>query len=221
MTAATVNQTQVQNIVRFIEQHKSIGHLMKRLKSHHETTYWHSIRVAYFTLLLARSYPMSVKEQEILFCSTLLHDIGKLTIPVEVLDKTDKLTEEEWTIIQSHPTTGAELLEYIVRDEAIDFDVILYHHENIDGSGYPGGRGEMNLPLSVRIVRVVDSFDAMTSERAYKKQTSVADAVKELYRYGGQSFDLNVVQRFENLLTSHLDVFETMRTLCANWDGRL
>lgn len=131
--------------------------------------------------------------------AAMLHDIGKAVVPEEILGKPGALTEEERREIERHPSAGAEMLE-----RAGMYDVaplVRAHHERYDGHGYPRGLEGGEIPLESRIIFVVDSFDAMTSDRPYRRRSSVADAVTELRRCAGTQFDPGVVSALTTVLS--------------------
>jgi len=131
-------------------------------------------------------------QEEVVLAGILLHDIGKIFTPKEILYKPGPLTEEEWTIIRRHPVDGAEVLERIAGLKEMAENV-RYHHERYDGSGYPEGRKGTEIPLGARIAAVVDAFDAMVSDRPYRKAMPIEQALDELKRYRGTQFDPQVV----------------------------
>ena len=129
----------------------------------------------------------------------LLHDVGKLIIPAEVLNKPAKLTDEEWALMRRHPEAGVELLA------GIDFPwdvrpLIESHHERWDGRGYPHGLAGNAIPLTARILCLADVFDALTSQRSYKQSMSVADAVEIMRRDVGRAFDPSLFEQFEQVI---------------------
>jgi HD-GYP domain-containing protein (c-di-GMP phosphodiesterase class II) len=118
----------------------------------------------------------------------MLHDVGKLGVPTKVLQKSGKLTEEEFAAIQLHPMRGLEIIQEIgFLDEALAG--IMHHHERIDGRGYPMGLAGDEIPEFARVLSVADAFDCMTSTRSYRGARSVADAITELRRCSGTQFD--------------------------------
>jgi len=122
----------------------------------------------------------------------LLHDIGKIGISDTILHKPGKLTEDEWKIMRIHPDIGARIVEGIpFLQETLP--VIRYHHERWNGSGYPIGLKEKDIPLQARIFAVVDVFDALTSSRSYRKRSSPEDAVQYLQEQAGILFDAEIV----------------------------
>lgn len=173
---------------------KDISVLLNRLKQHDEYTYHHSLRVAHYCLELAKRKGLPGWEQDILTRSALLHDIGKLRIPKAVLQKKDRLTHEEWELIRMHPRFSLEIAQKFVNDHLIDREVILYHHENLDGTGYPVGLNREDLSLAVRMIRVADSFDAMTTIRKYNQPKSFVQAFAELFEFVDIYYDRDSVQ---------------------------
>ena len=125
----------------------------------------------------------------------MLHDIGKVGINDNVLQKPGPLTEEEWHEMKKHPEIGFRIAQNNL-DLAPVAEYILCHHEHWDGSGYPRGMSGEEIPLLSRILAVVDAFDAMTSERVYRKAVSADEAVKELLRCAGKQFDPQIVRVF-------------------------
>jgi len=136
--------------------------------------------------------------EEVLLAGILLHDIGKIFTPKEILYKPGPLTDEEWEIMRRHPVDGAEVLEQIANLREMANNV-RYHHERYDGSGYPEGLKGEAIPIGARIAAVVDAFDAMISDRPYRKAMSVEHAVEELTRNKGSQFDPKVVDALISL----------------------
>jgi putative nucleotidyltransferase with HDIG domain len=128
-----------------------------------------------------------------------LHDIGKVRIPREIIDKAGSLTSEEYDIIKAHPLIGVEIVRpYPALHRAIPG--IRHHHEHYDGSGYPDGLRGAQIPLAARLISVTDSFDAMTQDRPYRKAMGTGEAVSELKRLAGRQFDPHVVRSFLKML---------------------
>ena len=124
-----------------------------------------------------------------------MHDIGKIEIERDILNKTGELTDDEWEAIRQHPVWGADMIRPLSSLSG-SVDIVMYHHENYDGTGYPNGiRGE-EIPLGARILRLADSFDAMTSNRPYKTVLTVSQAVEDVKMHRGQYYDPEVVDAF-------------------------
>ncbi len=161
----------------------------------------HSERVSALSVAVGRHLGLSEDDVEVLRLGALLHDIGKVGVPDEVLRKPGGLTAEEFEAIKLHPTLGARILRS-VPFLAPHIPIVELHHERPDGSGYPHQfRGE-EIPLLARIVHVTDAFDAMTSARAYRGARSTAEALRELWRCAGAEFDAEVVQALAGALPS-------------------
>jgi len=150
-------------------------------------THGHSFRVSRYALRLAREMGMSSKDLETLEYASLLHDIGKIAIQNDVLLKVGPLTDEEWKSLRSHPDIGADIVEQLkFLREAVD--VIRCHHERPDGTGYPRGLKGEEIPMLANIMNVVDAFDAMTSDRPYRKALPIERVIEELETYRGSQF---------------------------------
>jgi len=154
-------------------------------------THGHSFRVSRYALRIGRAMGMSSRDLEMLEYASLLHDIGKIAIQNEILLKVGPLTDEEWKSLRSHPNVGADIVEQLkfLREAA---EIIRYHHERPDGTGYPRGLKGDEIPLAARIINVVDAFDAMTSDRPYRKALPIEKVIDELQRYKGKQFDERV-----------------------------
>ncbi|MCG8618642.1 MAG: HD-GYP domain-containing protein, partial [Desulfobacterales bacterium] len=150
-----------------------------------------------------------------LYQSSILHDIGKVGIPDAILLKPGKLTDEEYEVIKSHPVIGGDAISAIESESrvrsflALSRDIAYYHHEKWDGSGYPKGlRGEA-LPLSARIVAVADVYDALTSERPYKKAFSHETAMEIILRDSGTHFDPYIIEALKRVAEDFRKIKET------------
>ncbi|MGB9789219.1 MAG: HD domain-containing phosphohydrolase [Thermotoga caldifontis] len=159
----------------------------------------HSERVAELTLKIAKR--MGVKEEELKYMKwgALLHDIGKMAIPDRILLKPDKLTKEEWNIMKMHPVYAYQMLSRINYLRPA-LDIPYSHHERWDGTGYPRGLKEEEIPLSARIFAVVDVYDALTSDRPYRKAWSREKAIEYIKDQSGKQFDPKVVEVFLSLV---------------------
>ena len=156
-------------------------------------THGHSFRVSRYALGIARAMGMSSRDLEMLEYAGLLHDIGKIAIQNEILLKVGPLTEDEWRSLKSHPNIGADIVEQLkfLKEAA---EIIRCHHERPDGMGYPRGLRGNDVPIAARILNVVDAFDAMTSDRPYRKALPIERVLEELESYRGTQFDARVTE---------------------------
>lgn len=155
----------------------------------------HSKQVSNHAVALGQLLNMRKDELNLLRLIGNLHDIGKIAIDEQILNKADPLTDAEWHEIKKHPETGYRILAASVEYMEIAED-ILSHHERIDGTGYPKGLKGNKIPLRARIIAIADAYEAMTSERPYAKQLTTLEAAKELKRCAGTQFDQKLVQKF-------------------------
>lgn len=163
----------------------------------HETGH-HSYRVTEYALNLGRHLRLDESQLSVIAKGALLHDIGKIGVPDNILLKPDSLTDEEWELMKQHAHLGYELLNKIEFLE--ESSLIVYtHHERYDGNGYPQGLAGDEIPLGARIFSVVDAFDAMTSKRVYKKAMPFEEAVDRIRESSGTQFDPVVVDTFVNV----------------------
>ncbi|HEV8336449.1 MAG TPA: HD domain-containing phosphohydrolase [Candidatus Polarisedimenticolia bacterium] len=195
---------------QLVLKHREIQGLFEKLQTSYETTLealaaaldtrdtetqGHSVRVSEYTVVIAGR--MGVKEPELtdIRRGALLHDVGKIGIPDAVLRKPGKLTVEEWAEMKKHPEIGHRILSGINFLEK-SLPLVISHQERFDGSGYPHGLREEAIPLGARIFAVVDTLDAMTSDRPYRKALSYEVARAEIVRNSGIQFDPRVVEVF-------------------------
>ncbi len=175
-------------------------------------TYRHVERVVFYSNLLADKLNISPDEKRKLVYSAYLHDIGKINIKEEILNKTEPLTNEEWEILKNHPQYAVDIIKNNEAMEEIR-PIILQHHERYDGKGYPLGLKGENIHYLARLLAVVDSFDAMTSLRPYQKTKTFKQALIELERCSGTQFDPEAVEAFiyciEKLNNESGDVCDT------------
>lgn len=160
----------------------------------------HSERVTKFALKIAGVLGMSSKELDVLERGGLLHDIGKIGIPAEILDKTAKLNDKEEDLIREHVRLGARILEPIAAFAEI-MPIVLQHHEHFDGTGYPNGLSGDAIHLGARIFAVADAFDALTSHRPYKHAVNRKEAIEIIKQGAGSQFDPQIVQAFVEVMT--------------------
>lgn len=193
----------IRNLQLYEEQQKIIMGSIKSLVTLFDTrvpsVYAHS---PYFSrLVCAIGEQMHLDERQIqsLKFASLLHDAGKVDIPMEILTKSTKLTNKELNIIQTHPLKGAQILRHL---EALRpaIPIILHHHEKFNGTGYPSGLKKRKIPLGARIMAVADAFEAMVYGRPYRERMTIADAIKEIKNKSGSQFDPVVVDAFMKAL---------------------
>ncbi|NQT57805.1 MAG: response regulator [Bacteroidetes bacterium] len=157
----------------------------------------HCNRVCELALLIGKKISLSESDLTILEGGCLLHDIGKIGIPENILNKPGKLTYSEYSLIKSHPETGEKILKHI--DMFTPYTpIVRNHHERFDGTGYPDGLSGDRIPLLVRIVTLADAFDAMTSDRSYRKSLSLDNALLEIVQNKNKQFDPELVEVFIN-----------------------
>lgn len=183
-------------IVSEIMPQESVRLDMADLRSYDDYTFAHSVNVAVLCCVLGMGFGMKEVELEQLTLAGLLHDMGKLMIPTELVNKPDRLTKEEYEIMKTHSRKSYELLADRYEISAQVKHAVLFHHENEDGSGYPNGVTGDELSLMAKIVHVADVFDALTSKRSYKEAYPPSDAAEYLMGACGIMFDRNVVERF-------------------------
>ena len=155
----------------------------------------HSLHVAEAALDIGKALQLSEKDLSTLYMASILHDIGKISIPDTILTKPGKLTKEEYEIIKTHPVQGYRLLRNIEGMEEIA-EIILYHHERCDGKGYPDGLTCDEIPMLSKIIAVVDAFDAMVNRRVYRKALSLEQAKEEIKKNLGTQFDPYIGAKF-------------------------
>lgn len=159
----------------------------------------HSYNVSFYASLLGENLGLNECEIETLKMGALLHDIGKIAIPDSILFKPARLTREEFKLVEEHPLIGYELLKDLPDVEAL-LPIVKWHHERIDGQGYPDGLHSDQIPYMVRIVTLTDAFDAMTSQRVYQKNLNVDGAKKQLLHHANRQFDSNMVHAFLDII---------------------
>ena len=173
---------------------RTLTALSSALDARDQETEGHSLRVSRLTCLLGEEIGLNGQQLKALERGALLHDIGKIGINDDILHKPGKLTDEEWKTMRIHPDIGARIVEGIpfLQDT---LPVIRYHHERWDGSGYPVGLKNNEIPIQARIFAIADVFDALTSKRTYrKKKLSAEEAIQYIKEHSGILFDPLIVE---------------------------
>jgi ribonuclease P protein subunit RPR2 len=172
---------------------QTVTALTDALEARHEATGHHALRVQRYALELTDAIEPDLLEDASLEYGFLLHDVGKIGIPDSVLDKPGPLDDAEMRLMQRHPMIGADMLADVPLLDGEGLQVVRYHHERWDGSGYPNGLHGEEIPLGARIFAVADALDAMTSNRPYRGAGSWENALDEILRESGSQFDPRVV----------------------------
>lgn len=167
----------------------------------------HSTRLAEWALRVADRLGMEERRRRDLEVAALLHDIGKIGVPDDILNKQGPLTAEERAIINKHPEYGWAILRNFPGLERASL-FVLHHHENYDGTGYPAGLQAAEIPLGARIVSVVDAFDAMTSSRPYRAGLPMGEALRRLSAAAGTQFDPEVLACFLHIVQAEANAVE-------------
>lgn len=159
------------------------------------STYGHSRRVARHAQTIARGMHLDTEAVERVRRAALVHDIGKIYTPREILEKPGRLTDAEFDVIKRHPDDGARLLAHLGEPEVVE--IVRHHHERLDGGGYPSGLSGAEIPLGARIIAVADTFDALTSTRSYRRSSSHKEALAILTAEAGTQLDADAVATFQ------------------------
>ncbi|MFD2615314.1 HD domain-containing phosphohydrolase [Paenibacillus gansuensis] len=180
---------------------KSIENLtaiVKQIEEKDQYTYQHSVRVQDYSLKIAKELQLSKDKLENLYFASLFHDVGKINTPAEIMNKTGTLTEEEFEIVKRHAADGYDMVQSSYYDQI--GQIILQHHERLDGSGYPNGLKGDQIILEAQIISVADTFDAMTSDRPYRKGMDRKQSLNEIKSLIGVHYNRDIVEAFEKAL---------------------
>ena len=164
----------------------------------------HSTRVAEYSVMLAKHMGYAGEKLEHLYYAAVLHDIGKIGVPREIINKPSRLTDEEYAMIKSHPVTGSNILKEVteIPDIAIGAK---YHHERYDGKGYPDGLSDTDIPELARIIGVADAYDAMTSKRSYRDVLAQDIVREEILKGKGTQFDPEIAEVMLELMNEDVE----------------
>lgn len=174
--------------------------LLAAIQVFDQQTSLHAMRMMQLAESSAAMLGCSEEEQHLLRLAALMHDVGKIGVPHEILNKPGPLTEDEWDVMRRHPAIGRQILGQAGGQCALLSHIVVAHHERWDGAGYPYGLSGEAIPLSARILAVVDAYDAMTSDRPYRTAFTYAEALDELRHCAGSQFDPQVVTAFLHVL---------------------
>ncbi|MFH1507124.1 MAG: HD domain-containing phosphohydrolase [Candidatus Omnitrophota bacterium] len=175
---------------------RTIKALAQAIDARDHYTHRHSENVARYAVEIAKVMGLSLEEIDVIRQASELHDLGKIGIEDSILLKPSSLTDEEFAKVKNHPITGAQILEPLTFLSSV-VDLVKYHHEHFDGSGYPEGKKGDDIPFGARILHLADAYEAMTSARAYRRiPLSRDDAVNEIKKFTGFQFDPQVVEAF-------------------------
>ncbi|MEO2681168.1 bifunctional diguanylate cyclase/phosphohydrolase, partial [Clostridium butyricum] len=188
-----------------IELVTSIKTLISVINAKDRYTYGHVERVVVYGRMLAESLGLNERDKNILIYGAYMHDIGKINISKDVLIKKMKLTDDEWEVLKQHPANGVEIIKSVKSLNMI-IPLIISHHEKYDGTGYPNNLKGDEIPYLARVLTVIDSFDAMTSNRPYNKRKTYKEAIEELQRCSGTHFDPEIVKLFIKALKTNYNI---------------
>ncbi|QTA38855.1 HD-GYP domain-containing protein [Thermosipho ferrireducens] len=188
--------------------------MIKILEYYDKHTKGHSVRVAELSANIAEKMGLSDQDIKDAYWAGLVHDIGKIAIPINILNKEGRLTQEEYEIVKKHPIYGFDFLTTSSNLRKIA-EYVYHHHERWDGKGYPAGLEKKMIPLISRIIAVADSWDAMTSPRSYRNPLPYNIALQELVYNMGKQFDPAVVKAFLNVLEEEKELFITNQELTS------
>lgn len=166
------------------------------MTSHDYYTYTHSLNLFVFGLLFGKHLGLGTDNLNTFGTGLLLHDVGKIKVPLEILNKPGKLTKDEYGIIKRHPISGYKLLKDKENIDGKSLKVVMQHHENYDGTGYPHGIGGNEIDLYGRLSRIIDVYDAITTKRCYAGAMNPLTALKEMGESMGNCFDMELFKEF-------------------------
>lgn len=181
----------------------TIEALNKAVEAKDSYTSGHANRVEELAVGLAKAYHLSFDSIENIRTAAILHDIGKIGIKDEILNKAGKLTKEEYETIMKHPSIGADIIGKVNFLQDVT-KIVRHHHEKYDGTGYPDGLKGEEIPIEASILMIADTYDAMTTDRPYRKALTKEMAIEELRKYSGTQFDPRLVDVFINMINQQV-----------------
>ena len=159
-------------------------------------THGHSLRVAYYSAVIAEALTLSSEQREEVYLAAVLHDVGKIAVPESILLKPGSLTEPEWDEMRQHPLHSAQILSQVKQFEMLS-RIVRHEHERFDGTGYPDGLHAEDIPLASRIIAIADAYDAMTTSRSYRQGMAPEQAIHLLAKAAGTQFDPKIFAQFQ------------------------
>jgi putative nucleotidyltransferase with HDIG domain len=206
------NEKALQETLRKLKKslHSTVSAISKIVETRDPYTSGHQTRVAKLARSIAEKMGLSDRRVELIYMAALVHDIGKISVPQEILSKPTKLTELEWNIIKTHSEVGCEILRNIEFPWPIT-DVVIQHHERLDGSGYPQGLEGEDIMLEARILSVADVVEAMSSHRPYRPALGIDKAIEEIEENKGKLYDTESVNICVGLLKNKEFEFDEIR----------
>lgn len=197
---SSINQTMIvsKKIVNALKSNTEAKICIANLKLYDDYTYNHSLDVSILSIAIGIELGLETEELYDLGLCALLHDIGKMAVPIDIISKPARLTDEEFCIIKQHPAKGAEFFKKHKLVSNKIYQGVLTHHEKFDGTGYPNGLSGEDIPLFGRIISVADVFDALTSKRPYREPSTASEAIEYIMGGSGSFFDIKIVKAFLN-----------------------
>jgi len=201
LTALQARKAREADLVKLIAFLRGVRTMVNALEAKDPYTKAHSRKVAQCAVMMAREIPGMDRDgcREIRV-GALLHDIGKIGVPLEILHKNGPLNADEWDVVKEHPNYGARILEPLERHYPVVVDIVRSEHERWDGRGYPKGLAGKDIPLGSRIIMIADTYDAVCSTRPYRKAMDKDQALKIIREGAGSQFDPELVPVFEKVL---------------------
>lgn len=186
----------VSELVSSISSNTNTALWLTNLRSQHEAAASHCLNTSILALAFARHLGYSRDQLEIVGIGALLHDLGIARVPGKILNKPGNLTEEEYEVVKKHPRDGHNVLRLTKAIPDAAMDIILHHHERVDGRGYPDGLKDEDISEAVRVVAIADMYDSMTTERVYRKASAPQDALTAMHKRAEQDFGKRLVEEF-------------------------